>query len=144
LSLFTALLITFGGMTSIQADEYLRVGMEAAYAPFNWTQNDNTNGAVPIEGTDQYANGYDVQVAKKLAKKLNKKVVVVKTKWEGLVPALTSGKLDMIIAGMSPTEERKKEINFSKPYYISEPTLVVNAEGKYTNAKNISDFKNAK
>ncbi|AUP27583.1 Amino acid ABC transporter substrate-binding protein [Streptococcus agalactiae] len=73
LSLFTALLITFGGMTSIQADEYLRVGMEAAYAPFNWTQNDNTNGAVPIEGTDQYANGYDVQVAKKLAKKLNKK-----------------------------------------------------------------------
>ncbi|WP_330950028.1 transporter substrate-binding domain-containing protein, partial [Streptococcus anginosus] len=91
---------------------------EAAYAPFNWTQNDNTNGAVPIEGTDQYANGYDVQVAKKLAKKLNKKVVVVKTKWEGLVPALTSGKLDMIIAGMSPTEERKKEINFSKPYYI--------------------------
>lgn len=144
LSLFTALLITSGGMTSIQADEYLRVGMEAAYAPFNWTQNDNTNGAVPIEGTDQYANGYDVQVAKKLAKKLNKKVVVVKTKWEGLVPALTSGKLDMIIAGMSPTEERKKEINFSKPYYISEPTLVVNAEGKYTNAKNISDFKNAK
>lgn len=84
LSLFTALLITFGGMTSIQADEYLRVGMEAAYAPFNWTQNDNTNGAVPIEGTDQYANGYDVQVAKKLAKKLNKKLLLSKQNGKAL------------------------------------------------------------
>ncbi|MGC4389042.1 transporter substrate-binding domain-containing protein, partial [Streptococcus suis] len=69
------------------------------------------------EGTNQYANGYDVQIAKKIASALNKKVLVVKTKWEGLVPALTSGKIDMIIAGMSPTEERKKEIAFSDAYY---------------------------
>ena len=47
--------------------------MEAAYAPFNWTQYDDSNGAVPIDGVDgQWANGYDVQVAKKLADKLNK------------------------------------------------------------------------
>ena len=56
---FAALLLVFGGVSSAQADEYLRVGMEAAYAPFNWTQDDNSNGAVPIEGTKQYANGYD-------------------------------------------------------------------------------------
>lgn len=65
---FAALLLVFGGVSSAQADEYLRVGMEAAYAPFNWTQDDNSNGAVPIEGTKQYANGYDVQIAKKSLK----------------------------------------------------------------------------
>ena len=48
------------------ADDYLRIGMEAAYAPFNWTQEDDANGAVKIDGTNQYANGYDVQIAKKL------------------------------------------------------------------------------
>ena len=53
---------------SVKADNYLRIGMEAAYAPFNWTQDDDSNGAVPIEGTNQYANGYDVQIAKKLRK----------------------------------------------------------------------------
>lgn len=46
LSCFAALLLLFGGMTSANADEYLRVGMEAAYAPFNWTQDDDSNGAV--------------------------------------------------------------------------------------------------
>lgn len=66
LSCFLATLFLFSGITHIHADEYLRVGMEAAYAPFNWTQDDDSNGAVPIEGTNQYANGYDVQIAKKL------------------------------------------------------------------------------
>ena len=108
---FAALLLVFGGLSSAQADEYLRVGMEAAYAPFNWTQDDNSNGAVPIEGTKQYANGYDVQIAKKIAEAQGKKPLVVKTAWTGLIPALTSGKIDMIIAGMSPTAERRQEID---------------------------------
>lgn len=73
LSITAALFILFGGVSTAQADDYLRVGMEAAYAPFNWTQNDNSNGAVKIEGTNQYANGYDVQIAKKIASALNKK-----------------------------------------------------------------------
>ena len=75
---FAALLLVFGGVSSAQADEYLRVGMEAAYAPFNWTQDDDSNGAVPIEGTKQYANGYDVQIAKKIAEAQGKKPLVVK------------------------------------------------------------------
>lgn len=144
MTLLIALAVTFGGMTSAQADEYLRVGMEAAYAPFNWTQDDNSNGAVKIEGTNQYANGYDVQVAKKIAEALGKEPLVVKTKWEGLVPALTSGKIDLIIAGMSPTEERKKEINFTNSYYTSEPVLVVKSDGNYANATKLSDFSGAK
>ncbi|MDU5555609.1 transporter substrate-binding domain-containing protein, partial [Streptococcus sp.] len=141
---FAALLLVFGGVSSAQADEYLRVGMEAAYAPFNWTQDDNSNGAVPIEGTKQYANGYDVQIAKKIAEAKGKKPLVVKTAWTGLIPALTSSKIDMIVAGMSTTAERRKEINFSDSYYTSEPVVVVDAKGKYANAKTIDDFKGAK
>ena len=144
LSLFALLLLSFGFANRAQADEYLRIGMEAAYAPFNWTQDDDKNGAVKIEGTNQYANGYDVQIAKQVAKALGKKPLVVKTSWNGLIPALTSGKLDMIIAGMSPTAERKKEIAFSNSYYTSEPVVLVNKDGAYTNAKTLKDFKGAK
>ena len=144
LSLFALLLLSFGFANRTQADEYLRIGMEAAYAPFNWTQDDDKNGAVKIEGTNQYANGYDVQIAKQVAKALGKKPLVVKTSWNGLIPALTSGKLDMIIAGMSPTAERKKEIAFSNSYYTSEPVVLVNKDGSYANAKTLKDFKGAK
>ncbi|PRT77394.1 glutamine ABC transporter substrate-binding protein [Streptococcus anginosus] len=144
LSLFALLLLSFGFANRAQADEYLRIGMEAAYAPFNWTQDDDKNGAVKIEGTNQYANGYDVQIAKQVAKALGKKPLVVKTSWNGLIPALTSGKLDMIVAGMSPTAERKKEIAFSNSYYTSEPVVLVNKDGAYANAKTLKDFKGAK
>ncbi|NOM01301.1 amino acid ABC transporter substrate-binding protein, partial [Klebsiella pneumoniae] len=58
LSIFTSLLLMLGLVNVAQADEYLRIGMEAAYAPFNWTQDDDSNGAVKIDGTNQYANGY--------------------------------------------------------------------------------------
>ncbi|BCP62536.1 ABC transporter substrate-binding protein/permease [Streptococcus suis] len=142
--LLLSLLAVFSITTGVKADEYLRVGMEAAYAPFNWTQEDDSNGAVPIEGTNQFANGYDVQVAKKIAESMNKELLVVKTKWEGLVPALTSGKIDMIIAGMSPTEERKKEIAFSDSYYTSIPTLVVRSDSQYADATSLLDFAGAK
>lgn len=144
LSCFAAVLLLFGGMTSIHADEYLRIGMEAAYAPFNWTQDDDSNGAVPIEGTNQYANGYDVQIAKKIADSLGKELLVVKTTWTGLIPALTSGKIDMIAAGMSPTDERKKEIAFSDSYYTSYPVIVVSKKGDYANATSLADFSGAK
>lgn len=145
LSIFLlTLLAVFSMATGVKADQYLRVGMEAAYAPFNWTQEDDSNGAVPIEGTNQFANGYDVQIAKKIAAAMDKEVLVVKTKWEGLVPALTSGKIDMIIAGMSPTEERKKEIAFSDSYYTSIPTLVVRADSPYASATSLADFDGAK
>ena len=144
LSILASLALTLGLVSQVQADEYLRIGMEAAYAPFNWTQDDDSNGAVKIDGTNQYANGYDVQIAKKIAKDLGKEPLIVKTKWEGLVPALTSGKIDMIIAGMSPTAERKQEIAFSSSYYTSEPVLLVKKDSAYANAKTLDDFKDAK
>lgn len=125
-------------------DGELRVGMEAGYAPFNWSQGTDTNGAVKIEGSQEYAGGYDVEIAKIVAKKLNKKLVIVKTQWDGLPPALTSGKIDAIIAGMSPTAERKKQIDFSDVYYESNLVIVVRADGKYANAESLNDFKDAK
>ncbi|MGT2895584.1 ABC transporter permease subunit [Streptococcus entericus] len=146
LACLTALFLVFNtSSTTVLAEEdVLRVGMEAAYAPFNWTQSDDSNGAVPIDGTNQYANGYDVQVAKKIADKMGKKLVIVKTSWSGLIPALTSGKIDLIIAGMSPTEERKLEIDFSESYYTSEPVLVVRTDSDYAKATSLADFAGAR
>ncbi|MFS0879149.1 ABC transporter substrate-binding protein [Bacillus sp. 7586-K] len=121
-----------------------KVGLEAGYAPFNWTQNDDSNGAVKIAGTSEYAGGYDVEIAKKIADGLGKKLEIVKTEWDGLVPALTSEKIDAIIAGMSPTAERKKTIDFSDNYYKSNLVMVVKKGSKYEGATSIQDFKGAK
>jgi len=123
-------------------DNTLRIGMECAYAPFNWTQQDDTNGAVAIEGGG-YANGYDVQIAKKIAEGLGKELVIVKTEWDGLVPAVESGVIDGIIAGMSPTAERKEVIDFTENYYVSDLVIVVRADSEYANATSIKDFAGA-
>jgi len=121
-----------------------KVGLEAGYAPFNWTQMKDTNGGVKIDGNAEYAGGYDVEIAKKIAKGLGKDLVIVKTEWDGLVPSLTSGKIDAIIAGMSPTAERKATIDFSNIYYKSDLVMVVKKGGKYEGATSIQDFKGAK
>lgn len=130
--------------TSAAAGGTFKVGLEAGYAPFNWTQMDASNGGVKIEGSAEYAGGYDVEIAKKIADGLGKKLVIVKTEWDGLVPALTSKKIDAIIAGMSPTAERKKTIDFSDNYYKSNLVMVVKKGGKYEGAASLQDFKGAK
>jgi len=135
-----------GNAAEVSADsesDVFRVGMEAGYAPFNWTQMDNSNGGVPISGTNEYAGGYDVEVAKIIAIGLGKELEIVKTEWDGLVPALTSGKIDAIIAGMSPTEERKETIDFTDIYYTSQLVIVVNADGSYADAGCLADFSGA-
>lgn len=149
--LFSAIILLAGcgssesaqGSGSADADTF-KVGLEAGYAPFNWTQNDDSNGAVKIEGTGEYAGGYDVEIAKKIADGLGKKLVIVKTEWDGLVPSLTSGKIDAIVAGMSPTAERKKTIDFSDNYYSSQLVMVVKKGSKFEGATSIQDFKGAK
>jgi putative lysine transport system substrate-binding protein len=120
------------------------VGLEAGYPPFNWTQMDDSNNAVKLDGSAEYAGGYDVEIAKKIADGLGKELVIVKTEWDGLVPALTSGKIDAIIAGMSPTEKRKETIDFSDNYYKSNLVMVVKKGGKYENTTSIQDFNGAK
>lgn len=122
----------------------IKVGMEAGYAPFNWTQMDDSNGAVPIDGTSEYAGGYDVEIAKIIAEGLGKELVIVKTEWAGLELAVKSGMIDAIIAGMSPTEERQEAIDFSDHYYQSDLVMVVKADGPYANATTLEDFTGAK
>lgn len=124
--------------------ELFRVGLEADYAPFNWTQMDSSNGAVKIDGSPEYAGGYDVEIAKKIAEGLDKELVIVKVEWDGLVPALQANKIDAIIAGMSPTEDRKETIDFSDNYYKSDLVMVVKKGSKYENATSIQDFSGAK
>lgn len=106
----------------------LKVGMECAYAPFNWTDMDEpTPGAVAIssQGSEGlYANGYDVQIAQYIANKLGMKLEIYAITWDGLLPALQSGTVDAIIAGMSPTAEREQEIDFTDVYYSSNLVII--------------------
>lgn len=121
----------------------LYVGMECGYAPFNYTQTSDENGAVKISNAPGYANGYDVLIAKKIAESLGKELVIVKYEWDALIPAVQSGTLDFIIAGMSRTEERKESIDFSEPYYTSQLVIVVRKDGTYANAESLTDFNGA-
>lgn len=126
-------------------DNVLKVGMECGYQPYNWTQLSDVDGAVPINGKkNMYANGYDVKIAKKLADALGKKLEIHAYKWDSLVPAVKSGALDVIIAGMSPTAERKQEVDFSVPYYNSNLVIVVRKDGKYAGATSLADFAGAR
>lgn len=134
------------GETNTEAtdDNILRVGMEAGYPPYNWTQSDDSNGAVPIEGTTDFAGGYDVEAAKLVAEALGKELLVVKTSWDGLPPAVQSGVIDVIMAGMSPTEERQKQIDFTDGYWVSDYVIIVQKGSEYENATSIADFAGAK
>ncbi len=103
----------------------LKIAMECAYKPFNWTQTTAANGAVAIEGkTGMYANGYDVQVAKYIAAELGMKLEIYQYDWESLIPAVQSGAIDGIIAGMSPTAEREEEVDFTECYYNSNLVVI--------------------
>lgn len=104
----------------------LKIAMECAYQPFNWTQTDATNGAVKIAGKDNmYANGYDVQVAKYIAAELGMSLEVYAYEWDSLVPAVQSGAVDGIIAGMSPTAEREEQVDFTDCYYNSNLVVII-------------------
>ena len=109
----------------------LKVAMECAYQPFNWTDlNTPSTGAVAIYDANgevregSYANGYDVQIAKYVADKLGMKLEIYSIEWDSLLPAVQSGTVDAIIAGMSPTEERKQEVDFSNVYYSSNLVVI--------------------
>ena len=129
-------------LENILAKGKLVVGMECAYAPYNWAEanaNDYTNKVE--NGT--YADGFDVQIAKKIADALGVDLVIRAIEWDGLIPALESGEIDMIIAGMSPTEKRKLSIDFSDTYFDSNLVMVVKKGSEYENATNIQDFSGA-
>ena len=119
----------------------LTVGMECAYAPYNWTQADDSNGAVPIvNNPGTYANGYDVQIAKKIAEANGWGIEVVACEWGGLTPALDAGTIDVAIAGQSMTAERMAEVDMAGPYYYATIVCVVKADSPLANAASITEL----
>ncbi len=121
----------------------LKVAMECSYAPYNWTQPTDENGAVPISGSSDFAYGYDVMMAKKIADELGYGLEIVKLDWDSLVPAVQSGKVDCVIAGQSITEERMQSVDFTNPYYYATIVTLVKSGGKYENAKSVADLSGA-
>ncbi|MBQ8293573.1 MAG: transporter substrate-binding domain-containing protein [Bacilli bacterium] len=138
-------LITFTSCGGSEVDNRptFTVGMECGYAPFNWTESVKTDTNYPIDGTSLYAEGYDVQIAKKIAENMGCRLVVKAIEWDGLINALEAGQIDAIIAGMSDTEERRLSVDFTAPYYRSTHVLVMNKDSKYVNGKTLDDFAGA-
>ena len=119
------------------------VGMECAYAPFNWTQVDKTDTAIDVGGAS-YADGYDVVMAKHIADKLGIELVIKPTAWEGLEPAVNNDAIDAIIAGMTATPERAENVDFTVPYYQSEMVVIVRADSDVANIKDIQELSGKK
>ena len=123
------------------ADGVLTVGMECAYAPYNWTQMDDSNNAVPISNAPgSYANGYDIMIAQKICEANGWELEVVSTAWDGLTPSLQSGTIDAAIAGQSMTATRMKEVDMAGPYYYATIVCVTKADSEYANAQSISEL----
>ena len=118
----------------------LRVAMECAYAPYNWTQSDDSNGAVQISGSSDYAYGYDVMMAKKIAEELGMELEIVRSDWDSLIPALQSDKVDCVIAGQSITSERLQTVDFTEPYYYASVVALTKSDSEYADAAGVADL----
>lgn len=121
-------------------DNTFTISMECQYAPYNWTQTDDSNGAVKIQGSSDYANGYDVMIAKKIAEKYGWDLNIIRSDWDSLVPSVQTGKIDAAIAGQSMTAERSKMVDFAGPYYYASFAILVKKNSDLVNAKSINDF----
>ena len=123
-------------------DGVLTIAMECAYAPYNWTQSDDSNGAVPISNVPgSYANGYDVMIGKKIAEANGWELEVIQSDWDSLVPGIQTGKFDAVIAGQSMTAERSEQVDFAGPYFYATIVCVTKADSKFANAASIADLK---
>ena len=119
----------------------LTVAMECAYAPYNWTQMDDSNGAVPIVNQPgAYANGYDVMMARKFCEQYGWELEVMALEWGGLSAALKSGTIDAAIAGQSMTEERLAEVDMAGPYYYASIVCVTKKDSPLASATGISQL----
>ena len=119
----------------------LTVGMECAYAPYNWTQPDDSNGAVPIDNVPgAYANGYDVMMAKKICQANGWELKIKKLDWDSLVPAVQTGEIDCAIAGQSMTAERDELVDFAGPYIYASIVCLVQKDSPLATATGISQL----
>ena len=125
------------------SNNVLRVGMECNYAPFNWTTTSEGENTVAINDVD-FADGFDVVIASRLAEEMGMEVEIVKLDWDSLIPALQHDQIDAVIAGMTDTEERRESVDFTTPYYISEEVIIVRADSDLANISSISELSGMK
>ena len=126
-------------------DGVLTIAMECAYAPYNWTQGDDANGAVPISNVPgSYANGYDVMIGKKIAEANGWQLEVIQSDWDSLVPGVQTGIFDAVIAGQSMTAERSEQVDFAGPYFYATIVCVTKKDSPFASAKSIKDLAGGK
>ena len=126
-------------------DGVLTIAMECAYAPYNWMQGDDSNGAVPISNVPgSYANGYDVMIGKKIAEANGWELEVIQADWDSLVPGVQTGIYDAVIAGQSMTAERSEQVDFAGPYFYSSIVCVTKKDSPYATATSIADLAGGK
>ena len=122
-------------------DGVLTVGMECQYAPYNWTQLTDADGAVEIANNPgAYANGYDVMFAKKICEQYGWKLEVMALEWGGLTPALNAGTIDVAIAGQSMTAERMAEVDMAGPYYYAQIVCLTTKDNANASATSIAEL----
>ena len=122
-------------------DGVLTVGMECQYAPYNWTQLTDADGAVEIANNPgAYANGYDIMVAKKICEKYGWKLEVMALEWGGLTPAINAGTIDVAIAGQSMTAERMAEVDMAGPYYYAQIVCLTTKDNANASATSIAEL----
>lgn len=143
-SIVTLSLILLTGCGSsiknIHDDNKLTVGMECNYAPFNWSTTTANEYTEQISTVD-YCDGYDVTIAKRLAKSLGMEVEIVKYDWDNLIPGLMQNEIDVVIAGMTATEDRKEVVDFTDPYYTSQEVVIVRKDSTLTSITDIQELK---
>lgn len=118
----------------------LRVGFTPMSAPFCWTQYDDANGALPVEGSDEYANGFDVAMMKKICDLAGYELQVYCIDWDGLLLAVQTGTIDCAAADIGITEERKASMEFSDPYYQAGFTCLVRTDSPWAGATGLSEL----
>ena len=125
-------------------DGVLTIAMECAYAPYNWTQGDDSNGAVPIANVPgSYANGYDVMIGKMICEANGWELEVIQSDWDSLVPGVQTGTFDAVIAGQSMTAERAEQVDFAGPYFYATIVCLTKADSPYASATSIADLAGA-
>ncbi|WP_455137012.1 transporter substrate-binding domain-containing protein [Thermophilibacter sp.] len=122
----------------------MRVGMEAAYPPYNWQVEEESEYTIPIDNVDgAYADGYDVQAAKIIAEGLGMDAVAVKLSFDGLIDALNNGQIDIICAGMSVTPERASSALFSDSYIDDDIVMITKKDSQWASATTFADLAGA-
>lgn len=135
---------TSASSTAAASGDTFTVGMECNYAPFNWQTTDATESSAELPNGAGYCDGYDVKISQDLADKLGKQLVVKKINWDGLQPALESGEIDAIVAGMTANDEREEGIDFTTPYYSSDMVMIVPKDSDVASFTSIQDFSGHK